>query len=59
MVYQQQIIAWDKFEAFISRYFSQLLGDQDLSDITLVTVDNQQIQAHKVILLLPLPTLKL
>ena len=50
MVDQQLNLAWDKFEAFTSRSFRHLLGDEDLSDMTLVTADDQHIKAHKVIL---------
>ena len=38
------------FESFALNTIRQLWDDQDFSDVTLATVDNQQIRAHKVIL---------
>ena len=41
---------WDHFETNAPNTFKKLWNDQDFSDVTLATVDNQQIRAHKVIL---------
>lgn len=38
------------FEATAHHVFKQLWNEQDFADVTLATVDNQQIRAHKVIL---------
>ena len=38
------------FEASAPNTFRQLWNDEDFTDVTLATVDNQQINAHKVIL---------
>ena len=41
---------WDHFETNATNTFQKLWNDQDFSDVTLATVDDQQIRAHKVIL---------
>ena len=43
-------LSWDSFQVNATNTFRQLWNDQDFSDVTLCTVDNQQINAHKVIL---------
>ena len=50
MAGQQLNLSWDHFDAFTSRVFRQLWNDQDISDVTLVTTDYEEINAHKVIL---------
>ena len=41
---------WDQFETNTHNTFQKLWNDQDFADVTLATVDDQQIKAHKVIL---------
>ena len=41
---------WDHFETNAPNTFRKLWNDQDFADVTLATVDDQQIRAHKVIL---------
>ena len=41
---------WDHFETNAPNTFRKLWNDQDFADVTLATVDDQQIGAHKVIL---------
>ena len=43
-------MCWDHFETNAPNTFRNLWNDQDFADVTLATVDNQQIRAHKVIL---------
>ena len=43
-------ITYNGFEASVPNIFSQLWNDEDFTDVTLATVDNQQINAHKIIL---------
>ena len=43
-------LCWDNFETNAPNTFQKLWNDQDFSDVTLATVDDQQIRAHKVIL---------
>ena len=50
MAGQKLNLSWDSFDTFTSRAFKQLWNDQDISDVTLVTKDDEQIKAHKVIL---------
>ena len=47
---QKYNLAWNDFEASSSRTFKSLLDDHDLTDVTLVSHDNKQMKAHKVIL---------
>ena len=44
------MIAWDDFEVHAPNTFRQLWNDQDFTDVTLATVDDKQVKAHKVIL---------
>ena len=44
------MIAWDDFEVHAPYTFRQLWTDQDFTDVTLATVDDKQVKAHKVIL---------
>ena len=41
---------WDHFETNAPNMFRNLWNDQDFADVTLATVDDHQIRAHKVIL---------
>ena len=41
---------WDNFETNAPNTFRKLWNDQDFADVTLATVDGEQIRAHKVIL---------
>ena len=43
-------LRWDHFETNAPNTFQKLWKDQDFTDVTLATVDDQQIRAHKVIL---------
>ena len=43
-------LRWDHFETNAPNTFRKLWNDQDFADVTLATVDCQQIRAHKVIL---------
>ena len=44
------IVTREKFQETVSVAFSALHNNQDFSDVTLVCEDNQQIEAHKVVL---------
>ena len=44
------VLCSDQFETNALNTFRNLWNDQDFADVTLVTVDEQQIRAHKVIL---------
>ena len=41
---------WNGFDENIREYFKKLRCEQRLFDVTLVTEDGQQLQAHKIIL---------
>ena len=41
---------WDNFETNAPNTFRKLWNDQDFADVTLATVDDKKIRAHKVIL---------
>ena len=43
-------LKWDDYQASISSGFSSLRQDQELFDVTLVTDDEKQVLAHKVVL---------
>ena len=43
-------LKWDQFETNTPNTFGKLWNDQDFADVTLATVDDCQIKAHKVIL---------
>ena len=43
-------LRWDHFDTNAPNTFRKLWNDQDFADVTLATVDDQQIRAHKVIL---------
>ena len=45
-----QELRWDNFETNAPNTFIKLWNDQDFADVTLATVDDKQIRAHKVIL---------
>ena len=42
--------SWPKFETQTKNVFNNLISDTDFLDVTLVTDDDKQIKAHKVIL---------
>ena len=41
---------WNDFSKNVTTFFKELRGDQELSDVTLVSSDGEEIEAHKVIL---------
>ena len=43
-------LQWRHFQAYLDETFEQLREDRDFCDVTLVSEDNEQIEAHKVIL---------
>ena len=43
-------IGWSQFDVNTPHTFQQLWNDKDFADVTLATVDGQQVRAHKVIL---------
>ena len=43
-------LQWNDFKESIISSFGELKGDRDLTDVTLVCEDGQQIEAHKVVL---------
>ena len=43
-------LQWNEFKQNIISAFGALRGDEDISDVTWVCEDGQQIEAHKVIL---------
>ena len=43
-------LSWGQFGSSIKTAFKNLLNDQHFTDVTLVSEDNKQIKAHKVIL---------
>merc|ERR1719322_1119613 len=43
-------LRWDEFDKNIREYFSSLRKDGRMFDVTLATEDDQQIQAHRIIL---------
>ena len=43
-------LSFDHFETNAANTFRQMWNDQHFADVTLVTVDDQHIRAHKVIL---------
>jgi hypothetical protein len=44
------LLSWTDFATNASSTFKQVWNDQDFTDVTLATADNQQIQAHKMII---------
>ena len=51
-------LQWNEFKQNIISAFGALRGDEDISDVTLVCEDGQQIEAHKVILAASSPFVK-
>ena len=43
-------LKWNDFEANVSSYFGLLQNEDYLHDVTIVTDDNEQIAAHKLVL---------
>jgi hypothetical protein len=43
-------LKWDDFEKYVGSSFNDLLYQQEFTDVTLVSEDQKQIKAHKVIL---------
>ena len=50
MVSDQFCLKWSDFLINVSSSFRELRSDEELTDVTLVCTNNQQIEAHKVIL---------
>ena len=50
MVDSKILLALNDFDSRAPNTFRKLWNDKDFTDVTLATVDNQQIRAHKVIL---------
>ena len=50
MSYEKLSLAWRDFETNAPYTFQALWNSKDLTDVTLVTGDDQQIRAHKLIL---------
>ena len=46
----KMVLSFGQFDTKVKHIFKQLWKNKDLADVTLVTVDGQQIRAHKVIL---------
>ena len=44
-------LQWNDFQENIKSAFGNLREDKDFKDVTLVCVDGQQLEAHKVVLL--------
>ena len=44
------ILGYEYFQTITAKTFQELLNDQSLSDVTLVTGDDKLITAHKIIL---------
>ena len=51
-------LTWNDFEKCASNSLKDLLGEQDFVDVTLVSEDDKQIKAHKVVLSAWSPILK-
>ena len=43
-------LQWQNFQKYLNETFLQLRSDNDFCDVTLVSEDNEQIEAHKVVL---------
>ena len=43
-------LQWNDFKDNISTSFGDLRSDKDLTDVTLVSEDGQQVEAHKLVL---------
>ena len=43
-------LRWDEFQSNVSKYFNKLRNENDFFDVTLVSDDQKQISAHKVVL---------
>ena len=50
MIQKAVNVSWNDYKSQISKTFRNLRGDENFTDVTLVTEDNQQIDAHRVIL---------
>jgi hypothetical protein len=46
----KDVLTWNYYETNAAKTFSQLWNTQEFSDVTLVTVDDMQIKAHKMII---------
>ena len=44
------VCGWDEFETHAANTIKQLWDDQDFKDVTLATMDDHQINAHRVVL---------
>ena len=43
-------LKWNDFQSLVSRSFSVLRGEEDFYDVTLVSNDQTQLPAHKLVL---------
>ena len=43
-------VKWNEFEANVSKCFSSLRQEHDFYDVTLVSDDEKEVQAHKLVL---------
>merc|ERR1719186_340016 len=50
MTTEKLSLSWNEFGSSAQRTFTNLLSDQNFTDVTLVSCDHKQIKAHKVIL---------
>ena len=50
-------LQWNDFKENISSAFGDLRQDNELTDVTLVSEDGQQVEAHKVVLVASSPFL--
>ena len=51
MEVEKRMLSWDSFETSIANTFRELLKDQKFVDVTLVTVDDEQLRIHKTVLI--------
>ena len=59
MSYSEKLcLQWNDFKENVASSFGNLKEDKDLSDVTLVCEDGQQVEAHKVVLALSSPFFK-
>ena len=50
MIEDELLLTWDDFEKCVPAKIRELQGDDNFTDVTLVTEDDRQIKAHKVII---------
>ena len=44
------VCGWDEFESHAANTIKQLWDDKESTDVTLVTMDEQQINVHRIVL---------